>query len=195
MNVPTPASATTEISPPIVEEPGLGRVQIWPMATDEDTLWMLFKDIFEGYWRDIHFGTMVPGAVWEVRAPNAPLKVGLLDGYVTVDFGAWHFHVCIGPFSGTTPELAARRRTARAEFYRVINRLGAPSSWGVRLYTAAGDQQMTVFLPNPFLDDSGHIAPSADFSKLAAWDTLRLAYLDLPPDPCDRSGTGLVCSG
>ncbi|MFT3759843.1 hypothetical protein [Thauera sp.] len=181
--------------PAVIDEPGLGRVQAWPLPTDENTLWMLVKDIFQGHWRDIHFGTLVPGTVWEIRAPNAPVNIGLLDGYLTVNFGAWHFHLCIGHFSGTTPEQAAQRRTGRAEFYRVLGNDDAPKSWGVRMFTAAGDQQMTVFLPNPFLNDEGRLAAEPDWSKLAAWDELRLAYLDLPPDPLDRSGCGLVCGG
>ncbi|WP_068635275.1 DUF7676 family protein [Thauera butanivorans] len=185
----------TTVLPPVIDEPGLGRVQIWSLPTDENTLWMLVKDIFQGHWRGIHFGTLVPGAVWEIRAPNAPVNIGLLDGYLTVDFGAWHFHLCIGHFSGTTPELAAKRRTGRAEFYRVLGNDDAPKSWGVRMFTAAGDQQVTVFLPNPFLNDEGRLASEPDWSKLKAWDELRLAYLDLPPDPLDRSGSGLVCGG
>lgn len=188
-------SETIVKAPEPVEEPGLGLTQRWPLPTDENTLWLLLKDIFQGHWPDIRFGTMVPGAVWEIRAPNEPTRVSLLDGYATIDFGAWHFHLCIGPFSGTTPELAAKRRTARAEFYRSLNRSGAPKSWGVRLFTAAGDQQLTVFLPNPFLDDEGHLAKQPDWSKLSAWDELRQAYLDLPPDPLDRTGSGPVCGG
>ena len=78
-------------------------------------------------------GTLVPGAVWEVRAPNAPLKVGLLDGYVTVDFGHWHFHVCIGHFNGATDEADAhQRRTGRAELYRVLGKRGPAGSESCR---------------------------------------------------------------
>jgi hypothetical protein len=183
------------LHPPVTYEPGLGQVQCWPLPTDEDTLWLLLKDVFQGYWKDIHFGTMVPGAVWEVRAPNAPVLVGLLDGYATIDFGAWHFHLCIGHFAGAPAEEAAQRRTGRAEFYRVLGRSGAPKSWGVRLFTVAGAQQLTVFLPNPFLDDTGHLAETPDWNRLAAWDVLREQYLQLPPDPFDRTGSGLVCGG
>ncbi|SQD94119.1 hypothetical protein FMEAI12_2280012 [Parafrankia sp. Ea1.12] len=31
------------------------------------------------------------GTAWEVAAPYAPRRIGVYDGYVTVDFGAWHF--------------------------------------------------------------------------------------------------------
>jgi hypothetical protein len=49
---------------------------------------------------------------------------------------------------------------------------------------------MTVMLPNPFLSDTQQILDTPDFSRLAAWDHLRGAYLGLPPDPYDRTGTG-----
>jgi len=186
---------TPTATPPAIDEPGLGRVQCWPLPTDEDTLWLLLKEVFQQYWQDIHFGTLVPGAVWEIRAPNAPVKVSLLDGYATIDFGAWHFHLCIGHFSGASPQDAAQRRTGRAELYRVLGRDGAPRSWGLRLFTVAGHQQMTVFLPNPFLGSDGRLASAPDWSRLAAWDYLRENYLALPPDPLDRSGSGLVCGG
>ncbi|RQO54432.1 hypothetical protein DBR47_22560 [Paucibacter sp. KBW04] len=179
----------------IIEQRGLGRLELWPLPTDENTLWMLLMDVFEGYWQDIRFGTMVPGGVWEIRAPNAPTRVSLMDGYVTVDFGAWHFHICVGHFSGCEPTLAAERRTGRAELYRLLDREDAPKSWGLRLYNQLGDQQLTVFLPNPFLDPGGWRALAPDWERLRAWDTLRQSYLGLAPDPVDRSGQGFVCGG
>lgn len=179
----------------IIDEPGRGRVELWPIPTDENTLWMLLQDIFQGHWQHIRFGIMVPGAVWEIRAPNAPTRVSLLGGYATVDFGTWHFHVCIGEFGGTTPELAAQRRTGRAEFYRLLNSEDMPKSWGVRLYTQAGDQQLTVFLPNPLLGEDDTRANAPDWRKLAAWDALRHEYLGLAADPMDRNGKGFACAG
>ncbi|MPN45713.1 hypothetical protein SDC9_193283 [bioreactor metagenome] len=77
----------------------------------------------------------------------------------------------------------------------MLGRDGAPKSWGLRLFTVAGHQQMTVFLPNPFLGSDGRLASAPDWSRLAAWDYLRENYLALPPDPLDRSGSGLVCGG
>lgn len=197
---PNPASETMQAdavaaAPPVVSEPGFGKVQRWPLPTDEDTLWLLLKEVFQRYWRDIRFGTSVPGAVWEIRAPNAPLRCSVLDGYLTIDFGAWHFHVCIGHFSGASPEEAAQRRTGRAELYRILGKDGAPKSWGLRLFSVAGNQQITVFLPNPFLDDEGKLTSVPDWSRLQAWDWLRDEFLELGPDPLDRTGVRLVCGG
>lgn len=184
---------TDNLTPSVVTEAGLGPVQAWPLPTDEDSLWMLFKELFEEHYADIVFGVLVPGAVWEVRAPNAPKSVGLLDGYVTVDFGAWHFHVCIGNYAGGEDQGSSQWSTARAELYRVLGKDERPRSWGVRLFNHLGHQQMTVFLPNPFLTPDGHIANAPDWSHLAVWDQLRFQYLGLDSDPFDRSGKGLLC--
>ena len=184
--------------PRTVEEPGMGRVEIFPIPTEEAALFGLIKHIFETYWDSIFFGILIQGAAWEVKAPGPPRKVGLLDGYVTVDFGAWHFHLCIGETKGvgaspTPPALARHRRCARAELYRMLNpRNGAPTSWGLRLYNGGGEQQMTVFLPNPFLGDDGRPVRKPDWTRLAAWDDLRRRCLGLDPDPLDRCGTGFV---
>ena len=186
---------TTSKDPVEYDEPGMGCVQTWQLPTDEDTLWMLCKDVFQKYWKDIVFGTFIPGAVWEIRAPNKPTNVSVLDGYLTVDFGAWHFHICIGHFNGAEEQDAFMRRTGRAELYRVLGRDGSPKSWGLRMFNNAGQQQMTVFLPNPFLTSEQQIADAPDWSRLAMWDWLRETYLDLPADPADRSGRGFSCGG
>lgn len=169
--------------------------EVWPLPTDEDTLWMLLQDVFGNWWQHIHFGVCVPGAVYEIKAPNAPQRMSLLDGYATIDFGPWHLHLCIGTFKGVTPELAHERCTGRAELYRLLDRNGAPRSWGLRLFTHAGHQQLTVFLPNPFLTDEQKRLNPPDWGRLQAWNELRSGYLNLPPDPADQSGKGFVCGG
>ena len=184
--------------PRVVEEPGMGRVEIFPIGTDEPALFALMKHLFETYWETVFFGILIQGAAWEVKAPGPPRKIGLLDGYVTVDFGAWHFHLCIGETKGvgaspTPPALARHRRCARAELYRMLNpRNGAPNSWGLRLFNGAGEQQMTVFLPNPFLGDDGKLLNPPRWERLAAWDDLRQRFLGLEPDAFDRSGKDFV---
>ena len=55
------------------------------------------------------------------------------------------------------------------------------------MFNGDGDQMMTVLLPNPFLDDADQILDDPDWSRLALWDELRSRFLDLPPDPVDRS--------
>lgn len=182
----------------IADEPGMGRVEIFPVAAEEPVLLDLIKHLFGAYWESIFFGTLIQGAAWEVKAPGPPRKIALLDGYVTVDFGPWHFHLCIGETKGvgagpTPPALARHRRCARAELYRGLNpRTGAPNIWGFRMFNGADEQQMTVFLPSPFIGDDGKLLKPPRWERLAAWDDLRKRVLGLEPDPFDRTGTGFV---
>jgi len=183
----------------IIDDPGMGRMELFALPTDEQVLFTLLKDLFSNHWDKLVFGSLVQGAVFEIRAPNAPQKVSIFDGYLTVDFGAWHFHVCIGQHKGTpcfpvALELAHHRRTARAELVRLLNSDGTPRSWMLRLANGKDEQQMTVFLPNPFLDGE-KIVKTPDWSRLSLWDELRARYLGLPPDPLDRAGEKFRCGG
>jgi hypothetical protein len=58
--------------------------------------------------------------------------------------------------------------------------------------TGAGEQQITIFFPNPFLDDDARYLPTPDWTRLAAWDHVRATYLGLPPDPFDRTGRRFI---
>ena len=184
----------------IVEEAGGGKVEIFPLSVAPDFLFELCRFLFEEHWHEIVFGSCVQGAVFEIAVDAAPKKVGVFDGYLTVDFGKWHFHLCIGenkggPRNPTPPELAAHRRTARAELYRNLSAEGTPRSWGLRFFNGAGEQQMTVFLPNPLLTPEMKPARPPDFGRLALWDELRRRCLGLAPDPLDRTAKGFPCAG
>ncbi len=193
-----PAAANARIGAMrTVTEPGMGTLEVFPLDTSEKALFALLEDVFANYWRNIVFGSMVQGAVFEIRAPNAPRRISVLDGYLTVDFGAWHFHVCIGAHKGSAAHpvdraLAAHRRTARAELYRCLDDDGAPTSWGLRLLNGKDEQQMTVFLPNPFLSEDQKVLKTPEWSRLALWDHLRKTTLDLDPDPKDRTATAFA---
>jgi len=186
--------------PYLVEEPGAGRVEIFPLPTDEATLFQLLKDLFEGAWDRIVFGTLIQGAVYEIQLTEPPRRISLLDGYATVDLGAWHFHVCIGenkgmPHRPTDPDLATHRRAHRAELARMLRPDGTPRSWQVRLFNGKNENQMTVFLPHPFLEPGEVVTETPDWSRLDLWDDLRRRYLGLEPDPLDRTGHGNPCGG
>ena len=178
-----------------LKDPDGATVEIFPLPTDEPSLEALLRDLFEHHWDKITFGPLIQGAAWEIRAPHAPTHIGMLDGYLTVAFGASHFHLCIGATRGArhdpTPlTLARRRKTARAELYRRLGRSGAPASWGLRLFNGAGEQQLTILLPNPFLSAEGDkLLQEPDWSRLALWDDLRARWTgSAGPDPFDRSG-------
>jgi hypothetical protein len=177
-------------------EPDGAAVDVFALPTDVTSLEAILRELFVDHWADITFGPIIQGAAWEMKAPQAPDKFGMLDGYLTVGFGVPHFHICIGEHKGTraspvSPELAHHRRTARAELYRRISRDGAPVSWGLRLFNGQGEQQITVLLPNPFLDPDDKVRRTPDWSRLALWDRLRAQWLGLAePDPLDRAGKG-----
>ena len=167
-------------------------LEVFPIPADEETLRELLTLLFVHHWHSIRFGTLIQGAVYELAATEPP-RMATLDGYLTIDLGHSHLHLCIGEHLGAPgrpvePELARRRRCAHAELQRQwID--GAPATWMCRMFNGDGDQMMTVLLPNPFLDDADQVLDDPDWSRLALWDELRSRFLDLPPDPVDRSAT------
>ena len=192
-----PGISASEFRPRRAMEVDGSSIDIFPLPVDEASLEALLRDLFENHWREIVFGPIIEGAAYEFRAPSLPTHIGIFDGYLTIAFGLSHFHICIGPHRGSpgnpaSPALARHRRMLRAELYRRLDRSGAPVSWGLRLFNGEGEQQITVLLPNPFLDqDSDRCLQTPEWSRLALWDSLRARWLGLDePDPLDRSGEG-----
>lgn len=180
-----------EDQPAIVHTEDGGREQRWPLPHDEQSLLDLLSLVFDTYWDEVWFGVIIEGAAWEVVAPNAPKRISVYDGYATVDFGRWHFHLCIGEHTESGPELGRIRRCSSAEMYRRVGVDGAPTSWGVRMFNGRGEQMMTLILPNPFLTNDQQIRDEPLFDQLELWDRLRERFLGLGPDPLDRTGRGL----
>lgn len=170
-------------------------LEVFPLAVSEPVLLALLTDVFGNWWQHIRFGTLIDGAVYELRPPHEP-HLAMVDGYLTIGFDAWHAHLCIGEHRGTpdapvAASLAARRRCAHAELQRLWVD-GAPRSWIFRMFNGAGEQQLTVLLPNPFLDDDLRPLVPPDWSRLELWDRLRRDHLGLPSDPADRLGDRFV---
>jgi hypothetical protein len=179
-----------DVTSMVVDEPGTGRVELWALPTDESTLHALLTEVLIESWEHVAFGPCIQGAVYEVRASRPPHEA-MFDGYLTIAVDGWHFHVCIGDHRGAPPELARLRRTARAELFRILGDQG-PVSWGLRMFNGAGEQQITVWLPNPFLDDRSEPLDPPDWSRLTLWDRLRALHLGLGSDPADRRATRFV---
>ncbi|TAL78195.1 MAG: hypothetical protein EPN75_11435 [Beijerinckiaceae bacterium] len=193
MNVET---RTTHASERIIDADG-AQIDVFELPTDSMSLESLLSDLFENHWREIVFGPIIQGAVFEWRAQQAPTRIGMFDGYLTVAFGVPHFHLCIGEHKGmpshpVASALAHHRRTSRAELFRRVCKAGTPVSWGLRLFNGRGEQQITILLPNPFLNpDTDKILKAPDWSRLELWDQLRARWFGLDaPDPFDRSGKG-----
>jgi hypothetical protein len=142
-----------------------------------DTVARLLRELFGTHWADITFGPIVDGAAWEIRLTSAP-ALSTRDGYLTVDTGAWHFHLCVEDHHAHgDAALAAARRVARAAFFRTDGGSCVPTSWGLRLWNGRGEQMITVFFPSPFHD---HVTETRrgepDWSRTALWDELRARY-------------------
>ena len=71
-----------------------GTYEVFPLPADEETLLAIFKDCFQE-WEHIQIGPLIQGAAWEIRPPREP-RITMMDGYATVSFQDWHFHICIG---------------------------------------------------------------------------------------------------
>ena len=178
----------SDFQPPITATEDGGREQVWQLPTDTDSLLKLVTILFEDYWDEMWFGLLIEGSALEVAAPNKPQRISMYDGYVTVDFGRWHFHLCLGEHTETTPELARIRRCGKAEMYRRLTDDGWPFTWGIRLFNGRGEQMICIMLPCPFLTNHQQLVDEPVWEKLEAWDRVRKEFLGLEPDALDRTG-------
>jgi hypothetical protein len=163
-----PVRTTTELDGTVTEYDDV------PVAGD--TVQRLLTEIFTRHWSEVYAGPIIEGAAYEIRF-TAPPTVTMLDGYMTVDVGAWHFHLCVGEHRGTpSAELARLRRVGRAAFFRTQGGSCAPGSWGLRLWNGRGEQMITVFFPSPWFDDDMRRLARPRLEKLQLWEELRRRY-------------------
>lgn len=152
--------------------------EAWDVPVAGDRIERLLGEILEHHWPDVTVGPLVEGAAWEIRFAGRP-TLSMLDGYLTVDTGTWHFHLCVNDHRGApTAERAVKRRVARAEFYRERGDSCLPMSWGLRLWNGHGEQMVTVLFPNPHVDEVGGLLAEPRWDRLALWDDLRRRYTE-----------------
>jgi hypothetical protein len=146
------------------------------VSVDGDRIERLLTEIFTDHWRRIFAGPVIEGAAYEIRFTEVP-RVSMLDGYLTVDVGAWHFHLCVGEHRGApTAEHARLRRVGRAAFFHSEGGSCVPGAWGLRLWNGHGQQMITIFFPNAWLDDDGERLPAPRWERTALWEDLRRRY-------------------
>lgn len=147
----------------------------------EEKMKELSHDLFSKNWSKIVVGPCVEGAVFEVRFAEEP-KLSYLDGYLTVDLGYWHFHLCMGPHKNCASEVLRKNRpVAKCGFFEMrSSKCGGGRSWGLRLWNGFGDQLTTVFLPSPFLSDAQQVLPEPQWERLDLYYSLREKYLGEP---------------
>ena len=151
--------------------PGDSVTEYDEISVGGDVVERLLTEVFTEHWAEIY-----AGPAYEIRFTAKP-AVSMLDGYLTVDVGAWHFHLCVGDHRGaSTAEQAVLRRVARAAFFRTDGGSCVPGAWGLRLWNGRGEQMITVFFPNPWLDDDQRRVRAPRWEKTALWEVLKARY-------------------
>ena len=168
--------AMAEATRDVVRESDGSLTEYSDVSVAGDTVERLLLEVFGEHWAAISAGPIVDGAAYEIRF-TAPPKLSMLDGYLTVDPGPWHFHLCVNDHRGAaTPDLARVRRVARAAFFRTDGGSCVPGAWGLRLWNGRGEQMITVYFPNPWLDDDLERVREPRWERTALWEDLRARY-------------------
>ena len=187
--------SSTSVSVPkfdeIKHEPDDALTAYTYFAPEESVVADLVDELFVKNWSHIVVGPCIEGAVFEIRFAEPP-QVRTSDGYLTVDLGPWHFHLCIGAHQGTPSEELRRVRPVNkvAFFERRGKGCGGGRSWGVRLWNGYGEQMTTVFLPNPWLTDDMQYLKTPDWNRLQLYYRLRQKFLGEPlPENFEATAT------
>ncbi len=141
----------------------------------EKKLVELFQELFLEHWQGITFGPCIDGAVYEIALDASPKSVDYKDGYLTIDTGKWHCHLCLGRPKTPSGELIKRRQAARVAFFESKNKSCVPMSFGLRMWNGAGEQMISIFFPNPYLS-SDMKAQKPDWSRLELWQNMKSKY-------------------
>lgn len=151
----------------------------------EDTMRDLAQELFGTHWRSVVVGPCIEGAVFEIAFQNAP-EIRYSDGYLTIDLGPWHFHLCIGPHKGNaSDELRQKRPVAKVAFFERRGKgCAGGRSCGLRMWNGYGEQMTTVFLPNPHIGDDHQVLGVPDWPRLETYYRLREKFL-AEPMPAD----------
>lgn len=166
--------------------------EVWQLPIDRDWLFALFEELFSGYWDQLTWGPLIPGAAYELKSPGKPDRITLSDlGYLTIHWGVkGHLHLCLGGGPAMAPEDIRRRSPSRAELVRRLDPDELPRSWSVRMFNGDGQPMITIFLPNPFLTPEDRGADVPDWDRLALWEDLFPRLTGQPTDGRDRLGKG-----
>ncbi|MEM1276590.1 MAG: hypothetical protein AAGH74_08690 [Pseudomonadota bacterium] len=186
----------SEPSETIAGDDGQRRREVWALPADEAFLEPFLREVFQDHWEGIRFGPIIEGAAYEWKCPTAPEKISLLDGYLTVMFGnGGHFHLCIGENRGTEafptpPDLMARRKPSKAQMFRGFGGDGCPTTWGFEMWNGEGEPMISIFFPNPFIEDDDSLSETPDFSRLATWRAISKRWLGRDQEVLDEQGQG-----
>ena len=77
-----------------VREPDGSTTEYADVPVAGDRVERLMTEVFGQHWAAITAGPVIDGAAYEIRFTAAP-RLSMLDGYLTIDTGPWHFHLCV----------------------------------------------------------------------------------------------------
>jgi hypothetical protein len=150
-----------------------GAIEYFDVPVEGDRVERLMIELLEHHWAQVTAGPLIQGAAYEIVFERPP-RLTVLDGYLTVDTGGWHFHLCVNDHRGApTPELARVRRVARAAFFREEGHACTPMTWGLRLWNGRGEQMITVLFPTPYFDEAWNRLAEPRWEKTALWEDFR----------------------
>jgi hypothetical protein len=148
------------------------------------------NEIFEDNWKRITVGPWVLGAIFELTFEKKP-ELRVHNGYLTVDAGPWHFHLCIGTYQGSgSPASHGERRVSKIAFYdwRGNGSIKERSS-GVRMWNGYGEQMTTIFFPHVLLGEKPNTVGPANWENLRLYYEFRRRYLgEAVPDDLEAAG-------
>lgn len=145
---------------------------------NEVNLEELLTELYTNHWHEIMTTYLAGGAVIELF-PKKPEKIGMMDGYLTIDTGNWHLHLCIGKHRGNRAKkedketLQQQRQATRGAFIHTTNGTCTPESWSLRLWNGKDVQMVNIIFPNPYLTEDLHRQKEADWSKLELWNNTK----------------------
>ena len=179
----------TAIAPIVRQLDGKRAIESWPFPVAASFLTNFFHYVFSQYWEEVIFGPIIEGAAYEMICPCEPIISGPHDGYLTVSFGAPHFHLCVGGHAGS---LAHLRQPSRAELFRRLDRQGAPISWGFQMENGASQPMISIFFPSPFVAAGDRMEPEPRWDRLHPWRDVTKRFLGLEADEFDQTSIGYV---
>lgn len=180
----------------LLDDDGLRKREIWSLPTEQPILVAFLKDVFTHHWQGIRFGPLIEGAAYEWKCPSAPESISVLDGYMTVMFGnGGHFHLCIGDNFGsadhpTSENLRLHRKPSQAQLFRGFGTDAKPLSWGFEMWNGANEPMISIFFPNPFLEEDDRLSDEPVFARLETWRSIAKKWLNREPELLDEQGKG-----
>nr|VFJ55435.1 MAG: hypothetical protein BECKFW1821B_GA0114236_10238 [Candidatus Kentron sp. FW]VFJ76128.1 MAG: hypothetical protein BECKFW1821C_GA0114237_109913 [Candidatus Kentron sp. FW] len=177
----------------IIQGPDGSRTRYSYFDPSEETVTRLMREIFEDNWQRMTMGPCHLGSVFELSFDEAP-KLRFHNGYLTIDPGPWHCHLCIGTYRGgkDSPESWALRRVAKIAFYEWRGDGSVKQrSAGIRLWNGYGEQMTTIFFPHVLLGETPHtVLKAPNWENLRLWYQFRQRYLGEPiPVDLEKAGT------